>query len=109
MGDFEADAFDDTLEIVGSDGSLLLPGLMNGDTIVLRSASGDEKEKFLDPPPEFVHRPFIGTMLDALESGDTSRCPSTAESAMRTAEVIDTILTKYYGGRDGEFWNRFDS
>eukprot|EP00931_Biecheleriopsis_adriatica_P027344 TRINITY_DN16468_c0_g2_i1.p1 TRINITY_DN16468_c0_g2~~TRINITY_DN16468_c0_g2_i1.p1 ORF type:complete len:360 (+),score=50.33 TRINITY_DN16468_c0_g2_i1:59-1138(+) len=105
--DFEADAFEDTLEIVGAEGTLLLPGLMNGDSTVLKLKSGNE-ETFFHAPPEFVHRPFVATILDALASGETSRCPSTAESALRTADAIDLILNDYYGGRDGEFWKRHD-
>jgi len=106
--DFEAASEVDLLEVERADGSLVkVPGLMNGDTIeVHASASSGACETFTDPPPEVVQRPFVSCVLEALRTGDMSRCASTGESAMRTAAVIDAILGDYYQGRGDAFWNR---
>merc|ERR1719491_389328 len=41
--------------------------------------------------------------------GDLIRSPARADNAIRTSEVLDTILNNYYGGRHDEFWKREDS
>ena len=76
------------IEIVGSDGrsgftafSLDLP---------VRLQRGDHVEEFVLPPPEHVQLPLIQSVVDDLLGRGT--CPSTGESAMRTARVMDRIL-----------------
>nr|NLI51139.1 Gfo/Idh/MocA family oxidoreductase [Propionibacterium sp.] len=42
------------------------------------------------PDPPHVHEPLVATILDELRG--TGTCPSTGHSALRTAQVTDTIL-----------------
>ena len=100
--DFTATDNEDTLELRGTGGVLVVPHLKNGDTIVLRRAGGeaDKEEKFVHPPPATVQQPFVESVIEALEASDPTRCPSTAVSALRTAAAMDAVLGPYYGGRD---------
>jgi len=107
--DFTANENEDTLEIRGTGGVIVVPHLKNGDTIVLRRAGGgpEAQEQFVDPPPVTAQQPFVESVLDALEAADPSRCPSTPASALRTAAVMDAVLAPYYGGnREDDFWER---
>ena len=110
--DFSATENEDTLELRGTGGVLVVPHLKNGDTIILHRASGGAaaaaaEERFFDPPPATVQQPFVESVLDALEAADPSRCPSTAASALRTAAAMDAVLAPYYGGtREDAFWER---
>jgi len=113
--DFEAEAHEDLLLITGEAGTIRLPQLMNGDTIEVRvspeggrgtASAPPELTTYVDPPPAVVQRPFVSTALDAIERGDSTRCPSTAASALRTAAAMDAILEGYYGGRADAFWDR---
>jgi hypothetical protein len=111
--DFCAPLAEDVLEVRGSRGVLRVPDLMNGDTIELTTVSETGQlglvERFIDPPPATVQRPFVGTVVDALQSGESTRCASTAASALRTAAYIDAVLSDYYGGRADAFWSRPDT
>ncbi|CAK0833957.1 unnamed protein product [Prorocentrum cordatum] len=103
--DFSAPLGEDVLEIRGTAGALTLPDLMNGDETLLRRA-GFETQVFSDPPPPVVQRPLVSTVIDAVRKGDCSLCPSTAASALRTAQAMDAILDSYYNRRDDDFWKR---
>jgi hypothetical protein len=58
-------------------------------------------------PPAHVHQPLVQTIVNELRG--TARCPSTGETALRTMRVMDTVLERYYGGREDEFWKRCGS
>ena len=47
------------------------------------------------PHPPHVQQPLIQTVVDHLNG--VGHCPSTGESAARTARVMDRILAPYYG------------
>ena len=74
-----------------ADGSFIrVPGLMNGDTIEVHlhgSPTSGATETFTDAPPVVVHRPFVTRVpraaVNAIRTGDTSACASTASSALR--------------------------
>ena len=96
---------EDVLEVHGTNGLLRVPDFLNGDTIEL--LVNGESQHFMDTPPPTVQRPFVATAIDAIRNSDESRCESTASSALRTAAVMDAILSGYYGGRrDDAFWER---
>mmetsp|Transcript_41044 Transcript_41044/g.129415 ORF Transcript_41044/g.129415 Transcript_41044/m.129415 type:complete len:245 (+) Transcript_41044:1-735(+) len=103
--DFAAESHDDTLLVRGTKGSIRVPKLMNGDVIEV-SREQEAVEHLSVPPPAVVQRPFVATVLKALRSGRADDCPSTAESALRTAAAMDTVLSAYYGGRADAFWER---
>jgi 1,5-anhydro-D-fructose reductase (1,5-anhydro-D-mannitol-forming) len=70
----------------------------------VRLETGRGVEPFDIPNPPHVAQPLIQTVVDDLLGRGT--CPSTAESARRTQQVMDRVLAGYYGGREDEFWKR---
>jgi hypothetical protein len=64
-------------------------------------------DTFEEGTPPHVHQPLIQTMVDQLLGRGV--CPSTGESAARTAKVMDAALKNYYGSRDDAFWDRPDT
>lgn len=77
----------DEVELIGSSGSLRFSSF---DETPLRLMSA-EGETLIDVPyPSTVQAPLIQTVVDALIG--RGACPSTGESALRTARVIDKLL-----------------
>jgi len=105
--DFAASSDAELLEFQTSEGSIFLENVMNGDSIVLQEAAGEQTLVFPAPVP--VQGPLIQTVVDAIKANDVSLCPSTAETALRTAKVMDVVLDTYYKGRADAFWERPDS
>jgi len=94
-----ADSFEQ-LELVGDKARLLLPEPLNGAECILEFADGSPPRRWeVQPPTPAVQEPLIQTVVDALRAGDTTLCPSTAESALRTAQYMDDVLNGFYGGR----------
>ncbi len=91
----------DRLEVRGTDGSLSLA--VFGDTPIVVSR-GTETEHVEVDNPAHIQQPLVQSIVDELLGRGT--CPSTGESAMRTAEVMDAVLEGYYGGRGDAFWER---
>jgi predicted dehydrogenase len=84
---FAADAYVEINEIVGSDGRLQFSTYTPSPIRLLR---GDACEEFPVADPPHVHQPLIQTIVDELNG--RGRCPSTGESAARTARVMDAIV-----------------
>lgn len=101
MWDFSTRGAEDDLELTGTKGRLSL-GLLNAEPALLTTGRGTEKLELPNPP--HVHQPLVQTVVDELLGRGT--CPSTAESARRTSAVMDAVLSRYYGGREDEFWTR---
>tara|TARA_B100000809_G_scaffold263842_2_gene318074 strand:+ start:665 stop:1648 length:984 start_codon:yes stop_codon:yes gene_type:complete len=76
------------IEIVGSDGRLSFTAFSLDQPIRLQHA--DQIEEFAVPPPPHVQQPLIQSVVDDLLGRGT--CPSTGDSALRTAKVMDHIL-----------------
>ncbi len=76
------------IEIVGSDGRIGFTAFSLD--LPVRLQRGNHVEEFVLPPPEHVQLPLIQSVVDDLLGRGT--CPSTGESAMRTARVMDRIL-----------------
>lgn len=98
---FSSHAKDDTLEFLGTKGRVSF--LVFSDTPV-RLETSRGAEEFIIPNPPHVAQPLIQIVVDDLLGRGT--CPSTAESARRTQQVMDRVLAGYYGGREDEFWKR---
>jgi 1,5-anhydro-D-fructose reductase (1,5-anhydro-D-mannitol-forming) len=100
--------FDDLIEIVGSEGRLSMSMFGKEPLRLQREEQGEEEsttaETFAEPTPEHVQLPLIQTIVDQLLGRGV--CPSTGESAARTAKVMDAALKDYYGSRDDAFWDR---
>ncbi|MFC6998906.1 Gfo/Idh/MocA family protein [Rufibacter roseus] len=76
----------DVIEIVGSKGRITFPSFAL-EPVKLENEQGTQE--FLLPPPPHVQQPFIQTIVEELTGQGT--CPSTGESAARTAWVMDQI------------------
>ncbi len=102
---FAADAHEDKIELLGTDGALRWNCFGDGTLTLTR---GKERETFACPNPEHVQQPLIQSIIDEL-LGNAAKCPSTGESGMRTSVVMDQVLRAYYGGRGDAFWSRAQS
>ncbi len=98
---FATDAFDDMIEIHGTDGVLRLSTFENEP---VRLSRGDSVEEFPFPRPDHVHQELVQTIVDELRGEGKS--PSTGITGARTSAVMDQVLCSYYGGREDEFWGR---
>ncbi|GEO05656.1 oxidoreductase [Adhaeribacter aerolatus] len=76
----------DQTEIIGSTGRITY-STFDSDIITLETAAG--KQEMQIPYPEHVQQPLIQEMVAELLGQGT--CPSTGESAARTAQVMDKI------------------
>ena len=94
----------DRIEIFGTKGKISL-SCFGDDDVRLEAPTG--LQTFNGKKPPHVHQGLVQTIVDEL-SGQGSAL-STGTSALRTMEVMDTVLNSYYGGREDDFWNRPDS
>jgi predicted dehydrogenase len=105
---FAGSTFEDSIEIIGTEGRLAMSTFGKEPLRLMREQQGEEEaassETFDCPTPEHLQQPLIQTMVDQLLGHGT--CPSTGDSAARTARVMDAALQSYYGSRDGAFWER---
>ena len=92
---------EDVIEISGTEGRVSLSTFGN-EPARLQSAQGDEM--FDLPNPLHIQQPFIQTIVDHLNG--RGQCASTGHTATRTAQVMDTVLSDYYKGREDAFWAR---
>jgi predicted dehydrogenase len=92
VGIWNYDAFQnkDQIEIVGTAGALRF-SCFTDEPLQLLTADGAESIKA--PYPETVQLPLIQTVVNALTRHGES--PSDGQSAVRTARVIDTLLSDY--------------
>jgi predicted dehydrogenase len=99
---FRSASSTDRLELIGSRGSLAL-SVFGAEPLELKL--GHKHESIDVPQPEHVHQPLVQSIVDEL-NGSAERCVSRGDSALRTSEVMDRVLSEYYGGRDDAFWDR---
>lgn len=85
---YAADSSSDVTEVAGSDGRLSFSTSKMDSPITL--VRGDEVRLIEVPDPPHVHQPLIQTIVDELNGGRP--CPSTGETAIRTARVMDRVL-----------------
>ena len=90
LWDYDAAESRDEIEVIGSGGTMRLSTF--GSEPIELLVHG--RVELIDAPyPEVVQLPLIQTVVDALVSGAPT--PSTGSSALRTAQVIDTLLAGY--------------
>jgi predicted dehydrogenase len=87
---YDSFQYKDQVEIIGTAGALRFSCFAD-DPLQLRTARGVEKIKA--PYPETVQLPLIQTVVNALTGHGES--PSDGHSALRTARVIDGLLSDY--------------
>ena len=98
----------DLFTISGTAGTLQL-SCFGTEPIVLslKNAKGEvTTQEFTFPKLEHVQQPLVQLITDELTSTGDAVSPSKADNAIRVAEVMDAALSRYYGGRDDEFWKR---
>jgi 1,5-anhydro-D-fructose reductase (1,5-anhydro-D-mannitol-forming) len=100
---FSADCDEEHNEIVGSAGRIsfsTFPPLAppaGRPAVPIRLLRGDALEEFPIADPPYVHQPLVQTIVD--EMNGQGRCPSTGETAARTARVIDDCLAEFNARR----------
>lgn len=90
LWDYDAAEALDEIEIIGTAGTLQLSSFGTEPIQLRRDGATELIEASY---PEIVQQPLIQTIVDALLTGAPT--PSTGESALRTARVIDTLLAGY--------------
>ncbi len=101
---FAGGYLEDDIDITGTNGRISLSTFGNEQAQVFTSAG---IEKFDLPNPVHIQTPMIQSIVDELHG--RGKCPSTGETAARTARVMVTVLDSYYGGRSDAFWERPDT
>jgi len=81
----------DSTEIIGTTGIIRFASF-NESPVILQSAG--KLTDFNIPYPPHVQQPLIQTVVNDLLG--TGKCPSTGESALRTARVTEQLLSGYY-------------
>ncbi|MBC3541160.1 Gfo/Idh/MocA family protein [Rufibacter sediminis] len=79
--------FKDEIDIIGSQGRITFPSFALEP---IKVETAQETEAYFLPPPPHVQQPFIQTIVEELTG--QGKCPSTGESAARTAWVMDQIV-----------------
>ena len=85
---YAADRHEEFTRIIGSRGQIGF-SCFDGQVPVILSVDGETRELPLGWP-DHVHQPLIQSIVDELNG--IGHCPSTGETAMRTAAVVDKIL-----------------
>lgn len=100
--DFQARERVDQLTITGPHGRILLSTFGNEPIRLLR---GEEPalERSLPNPPH-IQLPLIQSIVDDLQGQGC--CASTGMSAARTSVLMDQALSRFYRGREDDFWTR---
>ena len=99
LWDFCAPVREDEIVILGERGSLRL-ATFNSPLLTLETEDGIQKIE--RPHPPTIQEPLIATIVAELLGH--GKCPSSGESALRTARVMDTVLAGFYQGRADRFW-----
>lgn len=100
---FSADCDDEYNEIVGASGRVrfsTLPPLSppaGRPPVPIRVMRGDTVKELPVADPPYVHQPLIQSIVD--EMNGVGHCPSTGETAARTARVIEDCLAEFNAWR----------
>jgi predicted dehydrogenase len=101
---FASATTEDIIEIRGTEAVVRL-STFGSEPVRIDTGAGTE---LLDlPNPKHIQLPLIRTIVSQLNG--TGACPSTGQTAIRTAGVMDQVLDGYYDGRGDAFWDRPDT
>jgi predicted dehydrogenase len=100
---FASHCHEDRILIHGTEGKLDMACFAH-PRLTLITAEGEDVMQLPDPP--HVHQPLIQSIVNELNG--MGKCPSTVESAARTAKVMDLATENYYGSREETFWDTPD-
>ena len=127
LWDFSPHADDDQedeLLITGTNGiSIRMAGMGAGMPMEVLDVDGRTVlQRIQFEAPMHAAQPLIQSIVNELRGGVVNdggggnqqrlvnvKSPARADNAIRTSEVLDSILNSYYGGRHDEFWTRPDS
>jgi predicted dehydrogenase len=87
---YTADFDEEYNEIVGANGRIRFS---TTQPVPIQIFRGETVEALPVADPDHVHQPLIQTIVDELNG--TGKCPSTGESAARTARVMEAILAEF--------------
>jgi predicted dehydrogenase len=108
--DFSSDETLDELIIKGPKGSLRMAAMSPSTPVqVLDLDCNVVSERTFDTPEHTAQAMIQGItneLAGILASEEEKVCISRGDNAIRASQVLDTILSSYYGGRDDEFWLR---
>ena len=87
---FSADFDEEHNEVIGSRGRIRFSCF---SPVPIRLTRGAKMEEIAIADPQHVHQPLVQAIVDELNG--RGRCPSTGESAARTAWVMDEMLDEF--------------
>jgi predicted dehydrogenase len=90
---YAADSRSDRTTLFGSKGRLTF-STQYPDPILIEIGDRLHKVEISDPP--HVHEPLVASIVGELNGADT--CPSTGETALRTARVMEKIMSGFRAG-----------
>lgn len=96
---FASHCNEDRILIHGTEGKLDMACFAHPQ-LTLINGKGEDVMQLPDPP--HVQQPLIQSIVNQFNG--IGKCPSTVESAARTAKVLDDATVNYYGSREGAFW-----
>jgi len=102
----------DELIITGVRGRIIMSGMGSDSPVIERPYTCTDgsivwlNQQIECPYPEHTHLPLVQCIVNDLRDINGASVISSGESACRTAKVVDTILRKFYGNRNDEFWLR---
>jgi len=107
----------DELIITGNQGSIRLGGMGSGLPIDILDMNGKLIKTIEFDAPLHPAQPLIQAVVNELRhvkddevvKDDLARSPARADNAVRSSEVLDSILGSYYGGRHDDYWRRADT
>lgn len=99
----------DELVLTGPKGSIILAGMSPDGPINVLDSNGAKVEEITFQAPEHTAQRMIQGVADELRGAGSRDFLSRGDNAVRTSNVIDTVLSSYYGAREIGYWNRSDS
>ena len=95
----------DKMIIYGTKGKVEF-SMHGNNEIIITTVDGEEKIEINNP--KIIQESMVENVVKSLLTGEhLNTC--TAKEALETYRIMDTVLEKYYNGRNDDFWNRVDS
>ena len=95
----------DKMIIYGTKGKIEF-SMHGNDSIVITTNNGIEELEIENP--KIIQEDMIKNVVDSLLTGEHLHT-CLAEESLETYRIIDTVLERYYNGRNDDFWNWMDS
>ena len=95
----------DKMIIYGTKGKVEF-SMHGNDAIIITTVDGEERIEINNP--KIIQESMVENVVKSLLTGEhLNTC--LAKEALETYRIMDTVLEKYYNGRNDDFWNRVDS